>query len=148
MNVKLVIFIVILSSITFVGSTALSYSLEAGWFDSAFGVMVSQSMGNIYLSTGVSANKVAFLMNQRLGLTLQKDGNVGMSLSTGLDASFLFAYEGAKAILFSAFIEGGIEYRHFELTLGIFKGIKAINDSRQLVNFDGWAPEVKVGYRW
>jgi hypothetical protein len=148
MDKKTMIFVLVIISILSVG--AFSYSLQAGYFDNSYGAMISQDFNALYISTGLAANSVAFLMTQRLGLTWQgfKIANVNVSVRGGADASFLLAFNKAKAVLFSAFIESEFEYDNFELTLGIFKGLKAINYSQQIVDFTSWAPEMKVGYRW
>ena len=148
MDKKTMIFALMIISTLSMG--AFSYSLQAGYFDNSYGVMISQDSNAPYISTGLAANSTAFLAAQRLGLTWQgfKIANLNVSVRGGADASFLLAFNKTEAVLFSAFIESEFEYGNFELTVGVFKGLKAINYSQRIVDFTSWAPEMKVGYRW
>ncbi|GEM_PF-6830570 len=142
--------LVALMAIACLSVMSFSYSLQVGYFDSSFGVMLTQGGGNLYISTALSGNQTAFLLSQRLGMKWQipKNNPIITMIVGGIDTSLLFAFNGTNAILFSVFAEGELKFHNFEITLGFFKGLKAINDSAQFVNFALWSPEVKVGYRW
>lgn len=148
MNIKFVVFFVFVTLLVGISAISFAYSIQLGYFDQSYGVMLSQPLGMFYVSTGMSANSVAFLINQRLGLTWQKKGSVSFRMNGGADISLLMAFNKTNGILFSLFGEGEIEYNNFELSVGVFKGLKAINDSKNFVSFNACAPEVKVGYRW
>ncbi len=125
-----------------------AYTVQIGYLSGAGMMALSQQIGVMYVSTGIGANNVAALVDQRLGVSFQVGSNISFFVRGGGDISLLMAYNGTQGVLFSVFGAVGIEYKRFELGMGLYKGVKALNYSRQLVNFGKCFPEVEIGYSW
>ncbi len=125
-----------------------AYTFQIGCFAGAAGVVLAQKNALLYISTGIGANKVAFLMDQRLGLEFGMGENPSLFLRGGGDVSLVMAYNMTSGILFSLFGDVGMRYGHFEIAAGVYKGIKALNYSGQLVDFGKCFPEMEIGYSW